>query len=118
MSKAKKQVRQSFRDSVFERDGYRCVGCGFTSSPEKSEEEIDSHHITDRTLLPAGGYVKQNGVTLCKIGENCHLKAEQFHITGKALPGFSPEDLYRKIGSSHQMALEASKRLEKTIGNG
>lgn len=70
----------------------------------------DAHHITDRALMPNGGYVQENGITLCP---ECHRKAETFHETGTALPGWSPDDLYRKVGSSREEAETASKRLNR-----
>lgn len=108
MSAKKKQVRAAFRDATFSRDKYKCVCCPFQSSPEKAEEELDAHHITDRNEMPNGGYVKENGISLCA---DCHLKAEEFHSTGTAAPGFSPEELYAKIGSSYERAVKASERL-------
>jgi hypothetical protein len=111
MSQKKKEIRNNFNLACLKRDRYRCVCCGLQATPENWRDSLDVHHIQDRNLLPNGGYVKENGVTLCKVGENCHLKAEQFHITGTALPGFSPEDLYVKIGSSYEKAAEASRRL-------
>ena len=59
--------------------------------------------------MPLGGYVEKNGITLCQL---CHYKAEQFHALGKAVKNYAPEDLYKKIGSSYQQALEASKKLK------
>ena len=59
-----------------------------------TEETLDAHHITDRNLMPNGGYTLANGISLCPP---CHEKAEVFHSTGTALPGFSPDDLYRII---------------------
>ena len=94
MSKAeKKLIRKNFREACFKRDKFSCVMCPFTSAVLKDEVELDAHHITDRNLLPNGGYVKENGISLC---EDCHLKAEIFHSTGTAYFGFSPEDLYKK----------------------
>lgn len=90
MSSKKKAIRQKFRDDVFSRDGYKCRICSST-------DELDAHHITDRNELPDGGYIVQNGITLCK---ECHKQAEEFHRTGTSVDGFSPEDLYKKIGSS------------------
>jgi hypothetical protein len=104
---------------VFQRDGYRCVGCGFQSSPETAETELDAHHITDRTEMPNGGYVKENGISLCKIGaSNCHARAEMFHSSGKSEweSGFHPDDLYRKIGSTYEVAVRASKKLCEADG--
>lgn len=102
MTSKKKQVRQAFRDAVFTRDGYRCKVCG-----NSDKETHDAHHITDRTEMPGGGYVKENGITLCP---SCHEKAEVFHCTGTALPGWSPDDLYKVIGSNKALAVETSTR--------
>lgn len=104
----KKQVRASFRNATYKRDGYKCRGCGFSSDVNQAEQDLDAHHITDRTEMPNGGYVKENGISLC---EECHKKAEEFHSTGVAVIGFSPEDLYLKIGSSKEKAIEASRKL-------
>ncbi len=104
MSAKKKQARQQFRDAVLKRDRNCCVIC-------KSTDSIDVHHITDRTLMPGGGYVKENGISLCQD----HLKlAEEFHQTGgeSCAEGLMPEALYIKVGSNHDKALKASQRLE------
>ena len=68
---------------------------------------MDAHHITDRDEMPNGGYVPENGISLCP---QCHEKAEVFHRTGTALPGFAPAELYARIGSSPALALRASAR--------
>jgi predicted restriction endonuclease len=99
----KKKIRQEFRDAVFGRDKHKCRGCGVANV------ELDAHHITDRNDMPNGGYVKENGISLCA---ECHIKAEEFHSTGVSHPGFSPEDLYKMIGSSHLRAVAASERLK------
>lgn len=104
----KKQVRSNFRNSVFKRDNYSCRICLFKSTKENAEEDLDAHHVTDRNLLPKGGYVKENGISLCPA---CHILAEVFHSTGTAHPGFSPEDLYKVIGSCYDKALAASEKL-------
>jgi predicted restriction endonuclease len=108
MSSEKKAIRKAFRDAVYKRDGYRCAMCGMKSSKEQAQEELDAHHITDRNLLPNGGYVRENGISLCPT---CHEKAEVFHSTGIAAEGYSPEDLYKKINSDLQKAIEASEKL-------
>lgn len=82
--------------------------CGFKTNKDNVENVLDAHHVTDRTEMPNGGYVKENGISLC---EECHKKAEEFHSTGISVLGFSPEDLYEKIGSSKEKALEASKKI-------
>lgn len=105
MSKRKKQIRTAFRKSVFERDKHICKGC----EQEFGEDELDAHHITDRNEMPNGGYVKENGITLC---ESCHLLAEEWHNSGKAFvrPEFHPDSLYKKIASSYRDAYRASQK--------
>lgn len=104
MKNKKKQIRDDFRNAVFDRDNYKCVMCG------KKDCKLDAHHIQDRHLMPNGGYVLENGITLCAGVDqnNCHWKAEQYHSTGLPYPGYSPDDLFEKIGSSLQEAMEAS----------
>lgn len=89
--KEKHKVRETFRNSVFKRDSYRCVMCGRKSSSDKVLEELDAHHIVSRKLFSDGGYRLDNGITLCKIGNNCHLKAERNEV------GFTVEDLRKKL---------------------
>ena len=107
MSSEKKLVRERFRNEVFDRDSNKCRVCGW--SLQTNEVHLDAHHITDRSLMPNGGYVKENGISLCPA---CHERAEEFHSTGTARPGFAPEDLYGLIGSSYERALRASERLK------
>lgn len=108
MSASKKLIRNKFRDDCFKRDNYRCVMCKLKSSKEKAQDELDAHHITDRTEMPSGGYVKENGISLCA---ECHFRAEEYHSTGTAAPGFSIDDLYAAIKSSHAQAVSASEKL-------
>lgn len=105
MSNQKKNVRKNFRDSTFKRDKYKCVMCGLAADLNDPEATLDAHHITNRNLMPNGGYVKENGVSLCKVGKNCHLSAENNVL------GFEADVLYKKIGSSYKKALEASEKL-------
>lgn len=106
MSQNKKLIRSNFRTKVFARDGHKCRKCGIT--PENGDEGLDAHHITDRNELPNGGYVPQNGISLCP---ECHIQAEVFHCGGKVPEGFLPVDLYRLIGSSFETAHAASLKL-------
>src|SRR5271156_5878670 len=104
MSAEKQLIRKQFRDACYKRDGFRCAMCGMKSSKDKAEQELDAHHVTDRSLMPNGGYVKENGISLCP---ECHQKAEVFHSTGIPVEGYAAEDLYKKINSSLEKALEA-----------
>ena len=108
MSAEKKRIRNEFRTETFTRDGHKCRACGWNAF-RPGEIELDAHHITDRNLMPNGGYVKENGISLCP---GCHEKAEVFHSTGTALPGFSPAELYVMIGSSYEQAVKAAERLK------
>lgn len=106
MSAKKQAVRQVFRDAVFKRAKNRCQGPGCCVE-NVVLEELDAHHITDRNLMPHGGYVTENGISLCP---GCHHMAEVYHSTGTATDGFHPDDLYRIIGSSLELAIAASNR--------
>jgi hypothetical protein len=58
--------RDTFRESVFERDGHRCVICGAPA--------VDAHHFLERRLWgETGGYFIDNGASLCA---EHHLEAE------------------------------------------
>lgn len=105
--KLKQKIREQFRESVFRRDRHKCRVCG------RNDVKLDAHHITDRNEMPNGGYVKENGITLCDTERGCHWKAEIYHTSnGKDwTEGFHPDDLYRMIGSSKQAAIIASKKL-------
>lgn len=108
----KKTIRNNFRTTCLDRDKDTCVMCGKkANSREDALSIFDVHHITDRSLMPNGGYVKDNGITLCK--DTCHLKAEAFHSTGIAIEGYSQTDLYLKINSNYEKAVETSKKLVK-----
>ena len=103
MSNDKKLTRQRFRDSVFKRDNYKCRVC------DESKLVLDAHHITDRNLMPNGGYVKENGISLCP---DCHVKAETWTGKKECLEVFAPVDLYDLIGSSYELAREKSEKLK------
>lgn len=112
----KKDVRAAFRNAVFARDKFTCVVCGkkwTAADADPSLGRINAHHITDRHLMPNGGYVPENGVTVCDGGkDSCHMKCEQYHINqGIGWEGLYPADLYEKIHSSHARAVAASNKL-------
>lgn len=127
MSK-KKDIRKKFKQDVFKRDKYTCKCCFLKYTEEEAEIYLDAHHITDRNKMPNGGYVKENGISLCKYEQlnkmelsskseenSCHMKAEKFHITeGKEwTEGIHPDDLYKKIESSYEKAIKESEKLWK-----
>jgi len=129
MSKAdEKKWRAAFRKAVLERDGYKCKVCGFSGD----DKNLDPHHITDRHDIVNGGYVLENGITLCKVrgfGKlSCHEYAEAAlkesclgsRAHGMSVSGalafmeaarFVPGRLYELIGSNFEKAVEAAKRL-------
>ena len=113
----KKQVRAAFRTAVFERDNYTCQVCEkkwTAADADPSLGRLNAHHITDRSLMPNGGYVKENGVTVCDGGsDSCHMRCEKYHISEGEIwdIGLAPWDLYIKIGSTHEEAVAAAGRL-------
>ena len=60
--------------------------------------------------MPNGGYVSENGITLCP---KHHLDAEQYHISGNKMGiiGMMPDDLYKIINSSYDLAVKKSDEL-------
>lgn len=104
----KKQVRQNFRDAVFKRDGYKCKFCDET-------ENLDAHHITNRNDMPNGGYVKENGISLCpkhhEMAESAYWWSTNSSFTKVRLAGFNPDELYVKIDSSYELAKKKSEML-------
>jgi len=100
MNKKQIQIRERFRKEVFKRDHYKCVVC--------KETAVDAHHIIDRSLWPDGGYILDNGVSLCT---DHHKEAEKNKISTEhlrqlagimyiALPlGFDPTKKYDKWGN-------------------
>jgi len=102
-------IRKRFRDSCLNRDNYRCVIC------KVSFKYLDVHHIKNRNLIINGGYVPENGITLCS---ECHLKAEEFRNIGTPHKGFAPEELYKLIDSSYEKAVKASEKLKEYLMEG
>lgn len=113
----KRDVRTAFREAVFARDRHRCVVCGKQWTPADADpalKRVNAHHILDRHEFPNGGYVAENGVTVCDGGPgSCHMRCEAFHSSGgrSVEPELHPEALYRKIGSSLEQAIAADEAL-------
>ena len=104
----KKKIRYKFRNEVLKRDNHRCVICG------RNDTKLDAHHITDRNLLPNGGYIKENGISLCSGDDGCHLKAEEYHISNglNFVPGYHPDELYKLINSSYKIVINKLNKNE------
>ena len=113
----KQDVRADFRNAVFTRDRYTCVVCGKKWSSADADPalgRVNAHHVVDRHEFPNGGYVTENGVTVCDGGAgSCHMRCEAYHISGNTSweDGLHPDDLYRKIGSSLDAAIAADAKL-------
>lgn len=118
----KKEIRANFRRTVFSRDGYKCLCCGKKGKDRQGGDEwmkyhpkssinelvdLDSHHIVERSLIEHGGYVSQNGISVC---DACHLNCEAYWMTGEPVPGYSIEELFKLIGSSEELARSASAK--------
>ena len=86
--------RDSFREAVLARDGYRCVLCGRAADSYPGGVRLDAHHIIERRLFADGGYYLSNGATCCSresaLESSCHLRAEQTLV--------SPEELRAAAG--------------------
>lgn len=110
MKANKKLIRENFRNAVFKRDGYKCVLCGDSTS------KLDAHHIENRNGFINGGYVLENGITLCDKPDGCHIKVEEFYFDDEKYNDESnplhPTQLYKLINSSVLKAEEADKKLK------
>ena len=97
MSYKKRDKRELFNQFCLVRDEYECRVC-------KATENLEVHHIIDRHEIPNGGYVKENGITLCP---SCHIKAEEYHKTNNInfIPNYHPDDLFKLINSSKELAI-------------
>lgn len=125
----KRRLQEQLARTVFARDGYRCLVCGFESSAERADHELVVHLITPYHLMPNEGRVAENAATLCdpsrgggRVGRSCRYIAEQILLSmtqyGRepqhehdAFFEYSPKALYAKIGSSREAAIEASEYL-------
>jgi len=102
--------RDDFRESVFERDGHKCVMC--------KKPAVDAHHIFDRKLFPDGGYYLSNGSSLC---QECHIEAENCDISVEEIrhaagitniilpPGLKKGIVYDKFGQEVDESVRSRK---------
>ncbi len=99
---SKKSIRENFRNEVFNRDKFKCVFCDITTN-------LDAPHITDRHLIVNGGYVKENGITLCS---EHHDLVEDWNRYGEVTDEkYHPNSLYKMINSSKELAFINATRL-------
>lgn len=93
--------RDKFREGVLERDGNKCVICGASGVP------LDAHHIIERRLWEDGGYILDNGASLCETHHrqaestelDCETIREAAGIKKVVLPdGWYPDQRYTKWG--------------------
>lgn len=84
-------TREQFRNSVFSRDGYKCVFCSKT-------EGLDAHHIVERRLFNDGGYYIDNGATVCQEHhykcETTEISVEQVREACGIINNILPDHLY------------------------
>ena len=82
--------RDKFRESVFERDNYKCVIC--------KEDAKDAHHIIERRLFNDGGYYIDNGSSLCEkhhiMAETTLLSCNEIREKSNITTIILPEDFY------------------------
>ena len=69
------QHRSDFREAVFSRDNHICI------VPWCDEDAVDAHHIIERALWSDGGYIPDNGASVC---EKHHKYAESNSIPPQA----------------------------------
>lgn len=69
------QQRNQFRQTVFDRDNHTCI------VPWCESDAEDAHHIVERSLWENGGYVPNNGASVC---ETHHRAAEANSIPPQA----------------------------------
>lgn len=94
-----KSARDIFREGVFARDGHKCVICG--------QPAQDAHHIIERRLFSDGGYVLDNGASLCgdhhwdaeSTALDCETIRDAAGIKTVVIPdGWYPDQRYTKWG--------------------
>lgn len=94
-------TRDAFRESVFKRDGHKCIFC------EKPAQ--DAHHVLERRLFGDGGYYLSNGASVCGdhhiLCEKTLIAVEDVRIAAgiekATIPDhFYPDQVYTKWGDT------------------
>lgn len=68
-----KEVSETWKRKLLERDGYKCVHCG-----ESNRHVLQGCHLKPRAKFPELAIDLDNGVILCA---NCHILQEKGFIT-------------------------------------
>ena len=81
-----KKIRLSFeykiwRRSVFERDRWKCIWCGYRSKGKKYRD-INADHIKPFAYFPELRFAIDNGRTLCVP---CHRKTDTYGVREKVI---------------------------------
>lgn len=72
-----------WRESVLNRDGYKCVDCGST-------EHLEADHIKPKAIYPELKHDVSNGRTLC---HPCHVQTETYGSKVHRIAAVSVEQL-------------------------
>lgn len=74
---------KNWRKQVFERDDYRCLGCGLKNSEQGVKNLIlNADHIYPFAPYPRLRFMVENGRTLCV---DCHRKTDTYGYKAKKL---------------------------------
>lgn len=81
-------TREQFRVEVFVRDKGRCVLCGAVATA--------AHHIMERRLFADGGYILDNGASVC---DACHWQCENTTISVEKI--LTAAGISRRVTPAH-----------------
>lgn len=127
MGKSRKKLfRKNFREGTFKRDQHTCKVCGRRFQPSQTDPSLglmNAHHIWPREDMPNGGYVPENGITVCDTKampgqKSCHEQVEEALANYRSSArgryprmDLYPPNLYKLVGSDFERAREAAERL-------
>lgn len=94
-----KEVLLAVKQAVQFRDGDNCALC-------QSPKRLLLHFILPDTNFYNGGFIEENAILLCF---RCEIKARAYHTGYVIEKGYSPEDLYNRIGSSERIVFDLDR---------